>query len=403
MPKISAVRRLATALTLLIAPLAVLAPTAAHATSRTQGGYWMLAADGHVYGFGGASDLGSPTSIPGRVKVTPTPTGNGYWVLSDAGSIYAYGDAKTFGAVPFLPALDEDYTTMASTPSGKGYWLFTNKGRVMRFGDATFFGDMSNVALNGSVLDAVATPTGRGYYMVASDGGVFNFGDAKFSGSTGSMHLNKPVMSLAPDPDGAGYWLVASDGGIFGFDAPFYGSAGSLKLNKPISSLVASPTGHGYLMVGQDGGIFSYGDVPFFGSLGGNPPAFPVVSVAAIGNPPPPPITEWQKVAQATGAAENTTEPFHLTGDGPVRMTYSCLAFNTHSAGCLMEVDGYGDGVSVDGSWMQPNPGATGVVILHPDDGDYVIHGDTYDWEQQTTWKVTLEQEVCKANCLHDL
>jgi hypothetical protein len=36
----------------------------------------------------------------------------------------------------------------------------------------------------------------------------------------------------------------------------------------------------GYLMVGEDGGAFSFGDVSFFGSLGTNPPATPVVSVA---------------------------------------------------------------------------------------------------------------------------
>jgi hypothetical protein len=89
-------------------------------------------------------------------------------------------------------------------------------------------------------------------------------------------------MSMAPDADGDGYWLVASDGGIFAFNAPFFGSTGSLKLNKPISGIVASPTGGGYLMVAQDGGIFSFGDVPFYGSLGSNPPAAPVVSVSAF-------------------------------------------------------------------------------------------------------------------------
>jgi len=33
---------------------------------------------------------------------------------------------------------------------------------------------------------------------------------------------------MAPTPTGAGYWLVAADGGIFSFgDAPYYGSLGS--------------------------------------------------------------------------------------------------------------------------------------------------------------------------------
>jgi hypothetical protein len=83
---------------------------------------------------------------------------------------------------------------------------------------------------------------------------------------------------MAPVADGSGYWLVASDGGIFAFDVPFYGSMGSTPLNKPISGMVPGPGG--YMMVGQDGGIFSFGSVAFHGSLGGNPPASPVISVA---------------------------------------------------------------------------------------------------------------------------
>jgi hypothetical protein len=40
--------------------------------------------------------------------------------------------------------------------------------------------------------------------------------------------------------------------------------------------------GSGYLMVAEDGGIFNFSDKPFFGSLGGNPPARPIVSVAVL-------------------------------------------------------------------------------------------------------------------------
>src|SRR2546423_12747888 len=90
-------------------------------------------------------------------------------------------------------------------------------------------------------------------------------------------------MSMAPSRDGAGYWLVASDGGIFACDVPFYGSMGSARLAKPISGMV--PGQAGYLMVAQDGGIFAFGSVAFHGSLGLNPPPFPV---QAVGPLPPP-------------------------------------------------------------------------------------------------------------------
>jgi hypothetical protein len=119
--------------------------------------------------------------------------------------------------------------------------------------------------------------------MVASDGGVFSFGDAAFYGSMGGVRLNQPVMGLVPDHDNVGYWLVARDGGVFAFSAPFLGSTGGIRLNKPVIGMVGF--GNGYLMVGEDGGIFNFSDKPFAGSLGANPHARPIVSVAAYAGP----------------------------------------------------------------------------------------------------------------------
>ena len=117
--------------------------------------------------------------------------------------------------------------------------------------------------------------------MVGSDGGIFAFGDAKFHGSMGDKKLNAPVQSLVPDSDGVGYWLVASDGGIFAFKAAVQGLAwATRKLTKPVTGMV--PYGDGYMMVGEDGGIFNFSNKPFDGSLGGSPPAKPIVSVSAL-------------------------------------------------------------------------------------------------------------------------
>ena len=38
-------------------------------------------------------------------------------------------------------------------------------------------------------------------------------------------------------------------------------------------------------MVAEDGGIFNFSDKPFLGSLGANPPALPIVSVASHSEP----------------------------------------------------------------------------------------------------------------------
>jgi len=71
-------------------------------------------------------------------------------------------------------------------------------------------------------------------------------------------------------PSPHGYWLGASDGGIFSFgDAPFYGSMGATHLNQPIVGMAAPPQGGGYWMVAGDGGIFSFGpNAHFYGSTG---------------------------------------------------------------------------------------------------------------------------------------
>jgi sugar lactone lactonase YvrE len=247
-------------------------------------GYWMVGSDGKVYNFGDSAHHGNTPPLAGTegVDLEPTPSGNGYWVVTSAGQVYGYGDARWIGNLdPAKVAKDERATSLSATRSGNGYWIFTNKGRVLPFGDATHYGDMAATRLNGPVLDSIPTASGKGYYMVASDGGIFSFGDAKFHGSMGGKRLNAPVQSLVPDGDGVGYWLVASDGGIFSFEAPFKGSMGDKRLNKPVTGMVRF--GNGYLMVGEDGGIFNFSDKPFFGSLGNNPPARPIVSVAALG------------------------------------------------------------------------------------------------------------------------
>jgi trimeric autotransporter adhesin len=250
----------------------------------TKAGYWMVGSDGAVYGFGDAAHFGgaAPAAGSSTVDLEPTPSGAGYWIVTDKGVVTTHGDAGFFGAPAAATlARGETVTSLSATPTGRGYWIFTSRGRVMNFGDAAFYGDVSKVTLNGPVLDSIPTTTGRGYYMVASDGGIFAFGDAVFHGSMGGTKLNKPVQSLVPDGDGEGYWLVASDGGIFAFKAGFRGSLGGVKLNKPVTGMVRYADG--YMMVGEDGGIFNFSTKPFLGSLGTNPPARPIVSVAALG------------------------------------------------------------------------------------------------------------------------
>lgn len=245
-------------------------------------GYWMVAADGHVWSFGGVPNHGNATMPKGRraVDLEPTPSGDGYWILDDAGGVQAFGAAGRFSALTTLALRSgEVFSSLSSTPTGDGYWGFTTNGRVFVAGAARHVGDMGATVLNGPVVGSSITPTGLGYWMVGSDGGIFSFGDAQFFGSMGGTRLNQPVNGLVPTPSNKGYWLIASDGGIFAFgDAPFLGSLGGVTLNQPVIGAV--PFGSGYLMVASDGGIFNFSDEAFYGSLGGQTLTAAVSSVA---------------------------------------------------------------------------------------------------------------------------
>jgi type VII secretion-associated serine protease mycosin len=241
-------------------------------------GYWMLGRSGHVYRFGSVPNYGGPTTTT-ATDIESTPSGFGYWTVDAFGHVRAFGDAGFHGDASGK-LVGEFVTGISRTATGRGYWLFTTRGRVFAFGDARFYGDLSAKHLNGPILDSVGTPSGHGYYMVGSDGGVFTLGDAAYHGSTGGLHIPAPIRTLVPDPDHVGYWLVGVDGSIYPFAAPFRGSMRGRPLNKPIVGMVAF--GNGYLMVAADGGIFNFSNKPYCGSLGGNPPAVPIVSVAAF-------------------------------------------------------------------------------------------------------------------------
>jgi polyvinyl alcohol dehydrogenase (cytochrome) len=179
-----------------------------------------------------------PTGLPG--PPAPAPPRPGYWLVAADGGIFSFGGANFFGSTGSL-ALNRPVVGMAATPNRQGYWLVASDGGIFSFGDARFFGSTGNLALNRPVVGMAATPDGGGYWLVASDGGIFAFGDAAFRGSTGNLALNRPVVGMAATPDGGGYWLVASDGGIFAFgDAAFEGSTGGLALRRPVLGMAGA-------------------------------------------------------------------------------------------------------------------------------------------------------------------
>jgi hypothetical protein len=66
--------------------------------ARPQGdGYWFVAADGGVFGFGGArflGGLGDRTLSSPVIGMAATPSGEGYRLITRDGTAYPFGDAE---------------------------------------------------------------------------------------------------------------------------------------------------------------------------------------------------------------------------------------------------------------------------------------------------------------------
>ena len=88
-------------------------------------------------------------------------------------------------------------------------------------------------------------------------------------GDASGLPLREPIVGATATADGKGYWLIAGDGGIFTFgDAPFFGSMGAAHLNQPVVSMAPTMNGKGYWLVARDGGVFTFGNARFHGSTG---------------------------------------------------------------------------------------------------------------------------------------
>ncbi|HWW52725.1 MAG TPA: SpoIID/LytB domain-containing protein, partial [Acidimicrobiales bacterium] len=222
--------------------------------------YLALTVNGSVYGFAGATVLGSPATQGVQANaVGLAGRAGGYWVLTADGSVYAFGGSHTYGSLAGL-RLNGPPHQIVATPSGNGYWIVASDGGVFSFGDAHFYGSTGGLRLNKPIVGMAPTADGRGYWLLGSDGGVFSFGDAVFHGSTGGIRLAAPVNDLAATADGNGYWLLASDGGVFSFgSATFQGSLPGLRVKATAVGIETSPAGLGYLVATSSGHVYGFG------------------------------------------------------------------------------------------------------------------------------------------------
>jgi hypothetical protein len=84
-----------------------------------------------------------------------TPDGGGYWILDANGGVFAYGDAANLGGLaPGNTGGFDPATAIFTTSDGAGYWVVSALGKIFPFGNAPDYGDMSSTHLNGSIIAA---------------------------------------------------------------------------------------------------------------------------------------------------------------------------------------------------------------------------------------------------------
>jgi hypothetical protein len=95
---------------------------------------------------------------------------------------------------------------------------------------------------------------------------------------TGIVSRASTPPAGASDP---GYWLVSRAGEVSAFgDAAVAGSLGGHPPALPVVGMGPTPTGRGYRLVASDGGVFAFGDASFLGSTGAVRLSRPVVGMA---------------------------------------------------------------------------------------------------------------------------
>ena len=278
-------------------------------TRVTGGSLMMVGSDGGVFSVGQAAFFGSLSGRPQSKRIVAAeadPVSGGYWLVGADGEVFGF-NAGYFGSLSGH-RLASPIVAMATTPDGNGYWLASADGGVYAFGDAPYLHAINGHHLSAPVVAIASTPTGKGYWLISEDGGVFTFGDAGYYGSLSGHRLATPVVAAASTPTGKGYWMVSQDGGVFAFgDAAYFGSASGSGAG-PVSDIVPTATGKGYWLASRNGRVSAFGDAQPVAVTG--TPGNVVTTAAATPAPHPAPAVAAEPAGRAAG------RPINVIGRG---------------------------------------------------------------------------------------
>jgi hypothetical protein len=221
------------------------APVVGMALTLDRRGYYLATRDGAIETFGDARNQGSiaPRDISaagGTAGVAVDSTTGGYWLVDANGAVYGFG-APVLGSLTTIHHSGH-VAGISSMPNGEGYYVFTSAGEVYAFGHATHFGDLQDGEPDGArtVTAMAVTPDGLGYYLLTQGGTVAAFGDAQMFGPA-AVRLGSPAAGIATTVDGFGYWVETTTGAITGFgDASSSGILPAALGGQPTVAIAAS-------------------------------------------------------------------------------------------------------------------------------------------------------------------
>ena len=177
-------------------------------------GYWTVSSSGKVRAYGGAphhgdADTEGITLSAPIVDIAADRDGAGYYLVAADGGVFGF--AATFRGSMGGQALEEPIVGMATDPDGAGYWLVAADGGVFSF-SAQFSGSAGNQNLVSPVVAMAADADGTGYWMVAQDGGVFSYA-ADYQGRPANPDQVVSITSPATDK----YWILDSKGEVYSY------------------------------------------------------------------------------------------------------------------------------------------------------------------------------------------
>ncbi len=174
------------------------APVVGIAASPDGRGYFIVAGDGSVYAFGDAvyhGSRGGEWTNGAVVAMAVDAATGGYWILTANGAVYGE-DAPDYGS-PSRHPLASAAVAMAAAPGGTGYWVVSRDGAVYAYGTA-LHAPTSDRHLGSPIVGIAASPTGDGFWLATASGGIVRFGEAGWYGQVPAGAHSEPITAFSP-------------------------------------------------------------------------------------------------------------------------------------------------------------------------------------------------------------